>query len=658
MEAALTAAKNEGNALFAAGHVTDAIAAYKRGICLIEADDAAAHQQHPPDRWASEAVSASVRALHVLLYSNMSNAYLRLGSYSESWEAAAAATRVDPHAWKPWLRFIEARRRAGYHFDALVHSLRYLRPLLRGEREQRRLTAAEVTATLSAVEEPLCDELGVLRLSPDIELVEYAGGVAMVSRRHFQPADVLFVEHKYTRADFQEAGLSAQSDLTTESIVGYFADRLRPEQAAASQRWQNLKKDFAGAWPRSDEDIDEDTRDTVGAYLRARFPDVAEDELRELLSTALMCRYNCFHSGFFRACALANHSCHANIAMKYSSVEETVRMVAVDPIEPGELMNVKYLSDAHFLLGVGKRRELLRSWLFWCQCDRCLRDTRPTAVSEFVECAACHAFSHSALMGHNPAADPTLPTSETCRECGAVMAWSPAQRDLLQNELLTSFTGSTSNFTADALREWMRGQLRQTEGLRLHPEHWVYRTLFYFLAVALTSIVDRVAAGLNESRISQVLLDDIKLLFGGCGLQAHYLPRCADARARAGAATELAGVVATDELVCTGGDRGGGCELLKCAVILWQLLVPFYPMNEMWSVNDAICKLVLLQLVVPTPAASLSPALALQLLQRHGHFIGDASGVKWVHSYSMHRNTFNAKEPLPLAKVKKALKGG
>ncbi|KAG5477695.1 hypothetical protein LSCM1_04989 [Leishmania martiniquensis] len=658
MEATLVELKNRGNALFESGNAIGAIEAYKIGIHLIETD--AGQLQHlKPDGGpgSSSRELIEVRRLQVLLYSNMSNAYLSLGKFGESWQAAAAATRLDPHAWKPWMRFIEARRRGGFPFDALVHSLRYLRPLLRAEREQKRMTAAAATATLGGIEDPLCDELGLLRLSPDIELVEYAGGVAMISRRQFQPKDVLFVEKKYTRMNFEEGGMSTQPGLTMQSLVEYFAERLRPEQAAGSKRWLDFKKDFTGAWPRTDDDIDPETRDTISSYLRTRFPDIAEDEFRELLSTALMCRFNCFHSGFFRTCALANHSCHANIAMKYSSVEDAVKMIAVDRIEPGELMNVKYLSDAHFLLGVGKRRELLRSWLFWCQCDRCQRDSRAAAISEFVECPACGTFSHSALMGFNPASDPLLRAKEACRACKADLVWSPAQRDLLQNELMHTFTSSTSYYTSNELAEWMHKQLEKTEALRLHPEHWVYRALFYFFAVALTAMVDRVSARLSEPCISQFVVDEVKHLFGACGLQAYYLPRCAAARTKAGAAKDMAGMVVFDEAVCTSSGSGGGCESLKSLLILWRLLVPFYPVNEMWSVNDAICKLVLLHLVYPTPAAWLVPSLALQLLQRHGPYIGDVHGSKWLHSYSMHRTTFNSKEPLPLAKLKRAFKG-
>ncbi|KAG5492973.1 hypothetical protein JKF63_01554 [Porcisia hertigi] len=661
MEATLTALKNEGNAHFASGNAGAAIESYKKGIHLIETHVSKQQQQHDTLEKISAPLSTAsdaVRALHVLLYSNMSNAYLSLGCFSDSWMAAAAATRIEPRAWKPWMRFIEARRRGGFPFDALVHSLRYLRPLLRVEREQRRMTAAEATATLSAIEDPLCDELGLLRLSPDIELVEYAGGVAMISRRRFQPKDVIFVEHKYTKINLEEGGMSAQSDLTMESIVCYFAERLRPEQAAATQRWLDFKKDFTGAWPRSDDDIDVDTLDTIGSSLRTRFPDVPENEFCELLRTALMCRYNCFHSGFFRTCALANHSCHANIAMKYSSVEETVKMIAVDTIEPGEFMNVKYLSDAHFLLGVGKRRELLRSWHFWCQCTRCQRDSQSMAISEFIECSACGAFSHSALMGFNPASDPMLPGREECRVCSAEMVWSAAQRDLLQNELMHTFTSSTSYYTSEELAGWMHTQLAKTEKLRLHPAHWVYRALFYFFAVALTVIVNNVSAGLSEPRITPLLMDKMMNLFEACGLQTYYLPRCAAARTKAGSAIELAGLGVVDEVVCTSSKSGGGCEFLKSLIILWKMLVPFYPVNEMWSVNDAICKLVLLHLIYPTPAASLTPSMALQLLQRHGPYIGDVNGAKWLHIYSMHKTAFNAKEPLPLTKLKKAFKSG
>lgn len=640
MEAAVTAIKNDGNAKFAAGDVAGAIADYRRGIAQLEA----APPQPSP--------SASVTALHCLLYSNLSNAYLNSSDFPSSWKAAAAATRIDPTAWKPWLRFIEARRRDGFPFDALVHSLRYLRPLLRQQREQKRMSAAEAAAALSAVEEPLCDELGILRLSPDIELVEYAGGVAMISRRVFQAGDVLFVEKKYNRTDFEEKGLMAQQDLTTESIVRYFAARLRPEQASQSARWQAFKKDFTGAWPRSDEEIDSDTRETVGSNLRSCFPDVPEPAFRELLSTALMCRYNCFHSGFFRTCALANHSCHANIAMKYSSADETVKMIAVDGIQPGELMNVKYLSDAHYLLGVEKRRELLRSWLFWCQCDRCLKDSEPSSIAEFVQCPSCQAYTHFSSLGVTSTGDPLLHAAEPCRVCCAPMTWTAEQRALLQDGLMCSFTNSTSFFAAEMLLDWMREQLTLMEQLRVHPENWVYRLLLYFFSVAVTGMVDRVQAGLAEPHISQSTLDDIRGLFGSCGLHEYYLARCAAVRDDAVAA----GVVSADEIVQTSPEKGGGCDALKALLVLLQLLSPFYPVNEMWSVHDAICKMVLLHLVYPTPSVTLSTAFALQLLQRHGRYVGETNNAKWIHRYSMHRTTFNAKEPLPLAKLKKALK--
>jgi hypothetical protein len=640
MEEAVTAVKNAGNAKFAAGDVAGSIAEYRAGIHQVEQANGAA------------ATSAELKALHCLLYSNLANAYLSCGEFRSSWEAAAAATKIDPTAWKPWLRFIEARRRDGYPFDAFVHSLRYLRPLLREETAQKRMSATEASAALSSVEDPLCDELGILRLSPDIELVEYAGGVAMISRRAFQAKDVLFIEKKYARTDFEEKGLMAQPDLTTESIVGYFAERLRPEQAVSSDRWVAFKKDFNGAWPRSDSEIDADTRETIGSYLRARFPDVPERDFRELLSTALMCRYNCFHSGFFRTCALANHSCHANIAMKYSSADETVKMMAVDPIQPGELINVKYLSDAHFLLGVGKRRELLRSWLFWCQCDRCVHDSEPSTVSEHAQCPSCQAYTHCALLGFNPAGDPLLQAKELCRVCGAPVAWTEAQRSLFQDKLMHTFSESTSFFSGDQLAAWMREQLTQTEKLRLHPENWIYRVLFYFLAIGGTGMVDMAQEGLSAPHITQGTLDDIKRLFSPCGLEELYMPRLAAVRDD----DYVAGTVSRDPFVQASPEKGGGCELLKALVILCHLLAWFYPVNQMWSLHDGICKMVLLHLIYPIPSASLSPAFALELLQRHGRYTGETNNAKLIHRYSMHKTAFNAREPLPLAKVKKALK--
>lgn len=645
IEEELTSLKNEGNEKYAAGEVEASIRLYSEAIRRM--GEAAI----VPQDGASASPRESLKTLGVVLYSNLANAYISIGDFEKGWQAAWSGTKVDPTAWKPWARYITARRCGGYPFDAFVHCLRYLRPLLRHEREAGRLTARDVSTALAQVEEPLIEALGLSRLSPAVELVDYAGGMAMISRRHFDAKDIIFIEQKYKGADFEEMSLHAQPDLTTESIVGYFAQRLRPEQAAQTTRWKSFRKHFSGAWPRSEDEMDIETRTTIGNYLRERFPDVPEDEFRDLLMTSLMCRYNCFHSGFFRTCALANHSCHANIAMKYSSIDETVKMIAVDAIEPGELMNVKYLSDAHFLLGVGKRRELLRSWLFWCTCNRCIADSRPDAVPEYVKCASCGAYSHSALLDGEPTSDTLLTAIEPCRKCSNSVAWGPVQRSVLKDELMHSLTTSIHNTTASSLAEWMSSQLHLVSGLQIHSDHWIYRVLFYFLGVALTSIVEMAQAPLSNPRLSQSDLDAIKLLYVPCGLQQYYQPLCA-----AVAESDVPGTVSRDELLRTPPEAGGGCEFLKSLVILWMLLKPFYPLNEMWAIHDAILKLVLMHEVLPTTQVQLSPKFALLLIERHGGYIGEGNIAKWLHRFSMHRSS-QSRDPIPVVKIKKAFKG-
>ncbi|EPY21473.1 hypothetical protein STCU_08530 [Strigomonas culicis] len=549
-----------------------------------------------------------------------------------------------------------ARQQAGYVFEAFVYSLLHVRPLLREQRERGQLSSQEATRILAGAEDDIAKELGVSGLSQDIELWEYRGGVDMVSRGHFKANDVLFVEKQYT-SDLGESELNSLRDLTTEKIAAHFATHLRTAQEANTADYVRFRQQFHGAWPRDLSEVSDETQQKVGSHLRTLFPDLAQAPFDELLTLSLMCRYNCFHSGFFRVCALANHNCQANIAMKYSPRDHTVTMIAVSDIKPGEMLNVKYLGDAHFLMGLGKRREFLRSWLFWCGCGRCAQDALPAALQEYMRCPQCAQYTHMPVPGDtNADADPLLPLDVTCAHCQASFHWDDAHRQPFR-ELLARYMTSSFPDNARALATWADAQLSHVRALKVHPVNWIYRIVFYFLCLPLTSLIVKAVEQVRQPRGTPALRD-VADLFGENGLRKHYIPLLAELQAEERTSPAAHCSLLDDAILSS---ETGGCDALKSLVVIWHLIKDFYPPYEMWSIHAAICNLVCLQLLfqsqpgVRSDGGPLSSQHALTLLQRHGPYIGTDGESKWLQLYNMYRAKVADPKNLPnLTKVKAA----
>ncbi|ESL06300.1 hypothetical protein TRSC58_06028 [Trypanosoma rangeli SC58] len=446
------ALRQKGNTCFSSGDIDAAAAAYQEAIDLLS----------PKQKLDGEAEERGTRPLTVdgaegllaILYSNLSNVHHIKGKHDASLEAARQATLYDPSFTKAWLRYIQGLRMAGYPFEAFVTLLHRLRPLLRCGASSTALKHGK--DDVAVVGAPLYEDLGLSKVLPHIELDEYEGGLGLVARKAVEPNEVILVEKRF-EPFFARLDLGAQSNLTTTRIVAYFATKMHPHQRSNTETWVRLNKQFKGCWPRSPEDMLPDVRSELSHALRGELPAMDDDAFESLFALAVMCRYNCFYSGFFRACALANHSCLANAAMKYNPEDETVTLIAVRSISAGEFVNVKYLSDAHFLMGVGKRRECLRSWLFWCKCDRCSTDNESFATQEQIQCGQCHGWTHLPLTTECAVTrdrDPLLPQEKPCIHCGTIVAWSLESRAIV-SRLMASFATVSKQTTYDSLMAWL-----------------------------------------------------------------------------------------------------------------------------------------------------------------------------------------------------------
>ncbi|KEG11479.1 hypothetical protein DQ04_02581070 [Trypanosoma grayi] len=631
--------KRKGNTSFADGDVEGAVTAYLQAIEVItreEKDD-------------SGAFIDGARELLAVLHSNLSNVYLIQGRYDNSWEAAQESTRHDPSFAKAWLRYVHARRLAGYPFEAFVALLRYLRPLLR---RQAMSSSSVAEIRVSEVEAPLCRDLGLSDVSSHIELQDYKGGVGIVARKMIKPNDVILVEKRF-ETSFAEMDLGTQADLTTVKIVTYFAKKIFPEQQTRSEKWMRYNKEFKGCWPRSLEDITSEARGEIAHALRVHFPEMNDKDFEELLSFAVMCRYNCFHSGFFRACALANHSCHANAAMKFCPESETVTLIAVRTIEAGEFVNVKYLSDAHFLMGLGRRRECLRSWLFWCECDRCCSDSKSTATQEQVQCRECQHYTHLPLPSSDTDTgeeDPLTPQEKPCTHCGAIVTWSPESRAAV-TRLMLAFGQVSMCAPCQQLTSWLVANLRQIAELHVHPDHWMYRVLLYFFCVPMTSIVNK-----NFELFSKVGWQEsqVELLLRDFGVRRTYADAITSSRT-------IGGRDGDGEDRGAGGESAmeenmGGGDVLYALSVLWRLISPFYPEYEGWALHRAICQLVLFSHIHPSETLAMSASHVLLLLRRHGKYIGDADASLWLQAYNQHKPTGHRKGLLNAKQLKGAFR--
>ncbi|CBH17461.1 hypothetical protein, conserved [Trypanosoma brucei gambiense DAL972] len=640
--------KQKGNACFASGDVDGAVAAYQHAInCLT--NDAI-----PDDRSGEQLDTTSeVGRMLAVLYSNLSNAYLSQHDYTGSWETAEEATRYDPIFVKAWVRYIHARRLDGYPFEAFVALLRRLRPLLRREAATSGgKTSEDVEASLSL---PLYEVLGLSGVLPHIELHDFENGIGIVALQPIKPNEVILVEKRF-ETSFAEVQLNFRKNLTTTRIVSSFAQKVFAHQQRCSEEWKRFKKEFKGCWPRSPEDVPDDVRREISGTLRPELPPMEDRDFEELFLASTMCRYNCFHTGFFRACALANHSCMANAAMKLNSRGDSVTLIAVRPIAAGEFINVKYLSDAQFLMGVGKRREYLRSWLFWCDCSRCLSDRNGSSVSEHVQCGHCYRYTCVPLRGdgaESKEVDPLLSEVVSCSHCGLDCSWSPESCDGVER-IIDSLKEATSCPSYYELQKWFLVNVRKVKELRVHPEHWLYRMLLYYFCFVVTPYIDDAFVGYQRVGWGAPNVGMLLLNFGF--FSEYSLPsegdcgtvRCNDPNT--GNVTNN-GSHDTDSIM--DGKVLGDTLYILC--LLWRLIEPFYPPYEGWAVHRAICYMVLFAHTHPKGEMVLPGSLTLQLLSKHGKYIGRNELSTWVAAYSRHKLPDSQKGILSVRQIKKAV---
>ncbi|KAH8606332.1 SET domain [Trypanosoma vivax] len=598
-----------------------------------------------------------------VLYSNLSNAYLSQREYTSSRECAEKATQCDPTFVKAWLRYVHASRLDGYPFEAFVALLRHLRPLVR---EQSSLaTGAAATKLLVELEAdvdlPLYKALGLSNVLPHIELESFESGMGIIARKPIKPNDVILVEEKF-ETSFAELDLNVQCDLTTIKIVTHFAKKAFPLQQQRSAEWLRFRKEFKGCWPRCPGDVPAEMHAEVAEKLRPQLPSMSDEDFEELYLFAMMCRYNCFRSGFFRACALANHSCIANAAMKYNPGEKSMTLIAVRHIAAGEFVNVKYLSDAQFLMGVGKRREYLRSWLFWCACSRCCSDSDGTfgdgAPQEQMQCAHCHRFTHLPFSSIREAAmetDPLIPREAPCLHCGATVSWSTESRQLVE-QVTDSFKIAATYTRVDEITEWFTRNVAKVHEVHVHPKHWLYRVLLYFFCVPLTSLINEHfvkfrAVGWHGSHVEALLLQfGLRRLYQNPFTDDY---RDSDQPAPVNAVHD-GGVENADLLQMSAGMECGG-DLLYALSILWRLIEPFYPPYEGWALHRAICQLTLFALTNPRESVAMPASEALQILRCHGKFLGSADASLWISAYNQHKPTGKHRGILSNKQIKSAL---
>lgn len=374
----------------------------------------------------------------------------------------------------------------------------------------------------------------------------------------------------------------------------------------------------------------------------------------EIAHLALICRYNCFHSGFFRVCALANHSCDPNAAMKYVAAQRKVVMVAVKDIQPGEAITVKYFADLEYMMGVGKRRELLhKSWLFWCDCGRCAHDLgvdvadKAVLTHESVTCESCAKAGRSGgfvflpTPGHEGHMDDVkLPTSGTCPICKEVTTFQGGARAGDLSRMSQAVEGIITIVQSGAdLETVMRAVSAALAVLRpiVHQDHWSTRIILYCFCLYLHSAVSRAFEMVSKRMVP---------------LKEAAGPLLA--KMQIDVAADL-----TSNPAMTMSNNGG--DALVCVLDLWRRIEPFYPPSQGWAVHTIVCKLACFNMMLRNDSSLRTTVLStnrcLELLAHHAPHCGEQeasayfSVLSGVRSSSEVDNTWSLETHTQLRKA-------
>lgn len=687
--------KAAGNKHFEQGDSAAAVESYQKALTLTELlckevqdpdastiiDVKSATDDHSLVAPSSEAVHTAL-VLRCTLFSNLSNLFLSQKDFTKSWEAAASAIALQPKSIKPWVRYVEARRQGGFPFDAFVTQLRYVRPLARYCVQEGILTSTDASSLLARVETPLFRDLGLSEVHEGLELVHHMNGVALVLRQSVKANHVLFVEKKLftpfedrmnSEEDSDDNDTQTPTPLrkekSTVNMVCRYAKRLRSHQIQMSEEWLRFHAEMKGAWPRNiQHDITPEMMAEVEPALRMAYPDLEKQEFLELMHAALICRYNIFHNGFFRACALANHSCFPNSAMKYRPPTQSVAMLTVRDIHANEHILVKYLCDAHFLMGVGKRREYLHCWLFWCQCFRCLEEQQKDADVEKISCPSCggyvvHPFTPKASVEDKELLEIC---AQPCGSCGASLVNWKEEHAAMLNSLLVHITESKQMTTCVALGEWMHRTLEEMVLLSLHPCHWLYRMLFYFYcSTVVEKILPSLLADLKNGNRSTAVVSSVFHLVGVRDMYINqvlesYVSSFSDSPKNDSShgSTNPNSTLITSPVfqsLCYEGS-----DILLAFIILFHHVSSFYPMHELWALHWTLCHLVLFHLIYQDEQSTEKPLTvisAMDLLQKHSKYLQSDDTAQLMRFFSENKQYAVDSKALPtLSRLKKVLR--
>ncbi|PWV08307.1 hypothetical protein C3747_91g55 [Trypanosoma cruzi] len=100
--------------------------------------------------------------------------------------------------------------------------------------------------------------------------------------------------------------------------------------------------------------------------------------------------------GVYTVGCLFNHSCEPNLQVVYSeSGDETLSVVALRDIEPGEELCISYIDES--LSYPERQQELYEHYLFFCQCPKCEREAAAWEPIEPCEEVLSSAYTFSQL---------------------------------------------------------------------------------------------------------------------------------------------------------------------------------------------------------------------------------------------------------------------
>ena len=484
--------KAEGNTFYGDGKKDEALAKYTESQNVLEKALKGDCAQGDLKTQCSELLAS--------VYNNAAQIYFE----QENFEASGDASRRAAVLWPSWpkahFRFARALINDGFKFEAFLTMFGPLKSLFLSMPKNKVAEFKDVRTGIDALEGPLLLDLGLKDVDTNLIIEPYEGGVETRVTMDRSAGKILFIEREMPAFD-DTMKLPPLETATTESLVEFFANELGQMIEKSPQGWDKVRRQMRGSWPRRFEEVPQKMLDKFQAKINDQWSDLSDTQRKELLLLALQCRYNRFYSGFFRVCALINHSCSPNAAMKYNPASKEVGLLVVSTVKRGEALTVKYLDDFEYFAGVGQRRQLLHfSWLFWCNCSRCATELDPSCTAEHIKCSTqgCNSYVYCpgprSRVGGDPEAlpqDPALAdeTKFKCAACGNVRRWSEDERQIIyqiQDEIPKYL-----NTTFDQLIRFVQSAQSRARSL-VHNDHWIYRQLLNVFCLGASGYVQRI----------------------------------------------------------------------------------------------------------------------------------------------------------------------